>query len=293
MALCHRRRPGTSFAPRAARGYPALSDDDGMGSARPQRGKETVRLFRKTPKPGADPPSGPSGVRAYAIGDVHGRLDLLWALLDQIEADGRARPCGRKFIVFLGDLIDRGPDSRGVLSLLRQIRATLPNPVFIMGNHEEMLLRVIGGDTTRLWDWLSFGGYEFAESYGLQEERLSTLPEAEAAAEIRAAVPPEDVAFVGSFIDSFRFGDYLFVHAGIRPGVPLRKQNDADLRWIREDFLESTVTHPFVVVHGHTISDEPEVCRNRIGIDTGAYRGGALTALCIEGTERRFLTARL
>ena len=249
-----------------------------------------MALFRKTPKP-APPPSGPPGARAYAIGDVHGRLDLLRDLLEKIDADSQARPSAREFVVFLGDLIDRGPESRGVLQLLQSIRPNLPNPVFVMGNHEEMLLRVLGDDPERVWDWMSFGGYEFAQSYGVEVGRLATLSAAAAAAEIRAAMPPADLSFVESFIDSFRFGDYLFVHAGIRPGTPLEQQKIADLRWIREGFLDSTVIHPFVVVHGHTISDGPDEQPNRIGIDTGAYATGVLTALCLEGTDRTYLTA--
>ncbi|WP_353204003.1 metallophosphoesterase [Sphingomonas sp.] len=247
-------------------------------------------LFRKTPKP-APPPSGPPGARVYAIGDVHGRLDLLRDLLEQIDADSQARPCAREFVVFLGDLIDRGPESRGVLQLLQSIRANLPNPVFVMGNHEEMLLRVLGDDPERVWDWMSFGGYEFAQSYGVEVGRLATLSASAAAAEIRAAMPPSDLSFVESFIDSFRFGDYLFVHAGIRPGTPLEQQKIADLRWIREGFLDSTAVHPFVVVHGHTITDGPDEQPNRIGIDTGAYATGVLTAVCLEGTARKYLTA--
>ena len=134
-------------------------------------------LFKRRAKASADPergpPSGPVGARAYAIGDVHGRLDLLRDLLEQIDADSRARPVEREFVVFLGDLIDRGPDSRGVLQLLQAIRSNLPNPVFLMGNHEEMVLRVLGEDPERVWDWMSFGGYEFAQSYGVEVGRLA------------------------------------------------------------------------------------------------------------------------
>ena len=248
-------------------------------------------LFKRSSKPSAPPPSGPPDTRAYAIGDVHGQLDLLRDLLEKIDADSRARPVKREFVVFLGDLIDRGPDSRGVLQLLQAIRPNLPNPLFIMGNHEEMMLHVLGQDPERVWDWMSFGGYEFAQSYGVEVGRLATLDSAGAAAAIRAALPAEDLAFVESFVDSFRFGDYLFVHAGIRPGVALEQQKIADLRWIREEFLESSVAHPFMVVHGHTISDGPDERSNRIGIDTGAYASGVLTALCLEGTQRKYLTA--
>lgn len=236
-------------------------------------------------------PSGPPGARAYAIGDIHGRLDLLRKLMHTIEADSRVHPCEREFIVFLGDLIDRGPDSRGVLEYLLHTRAFLPNPVFLMGNHEEMLLRVLLRDNDKIWDWLTYGGYEFAQSYGVEVGRLPTLEAGEAAAMIRLAMPAEHRAFIEGFADSFRFGDYLFVHAGIRPGVPLEEQAIHDLRWIREGFLESTVDHSFVVVHGHTISEAPDVHPNRIGIDTGAYRSGVLTAIRIEGDSYGFLTA--
>lgn len=253
-----------------------------------------VALFRKKDKAGGGngAPGGPPGARAYAIGDVHGRLDLLRDLLDQIDEDSRSRPCGREFVVFLGDLIDRGPDSAGVIELLHSIRGNLPNPVFLMGNHEEMMLRVLGAESEQVWDWMRFGGYECAQSYGVAVGRLATLDAAAAAADVRAAIPPAHLAFVESFADSFRFGDYLFVHAGIRPGIPLEKQVISDLRWIREDFLRSTVRHPQVVVHGHTISDAPDEQPNRIGIDTGAYASGVLTAICLEGHTRKYLQAR-
>lgn len=240
-------------------------------------------------KPPAKLPSGPANARAYAIGDVHGRLDLLKDLLDQIAADRRERPCEREFVILLGDLIDRGPDSAGVVDLLLQVRASLPNPVFLMGNHEEMLLRVLDRDTAQFRDWLRFGGYECAQSYGVEVGRLALLDPPEAAALVRRAIPAAHIAFIDSFADSFQFGDYLFVHAGIRPGVSVQEQSVQDLRWIREDFLDSKVDHPLFVVHGHTISEEPDERPNRLGIDTGAYASGNLTALCLEGTERRYL----
>ncbi|MGH6614557.1 metallophosphoesterase family protein [Sphingomonas sp.] len=249
------------------------------------------KFGRKQPK-APRIPSGPPDARAYAIGDVHGRLDLLRALIDEIAADRRANPCQREYIIFLGDLIDRGPDSRGVLDFLLQARNFLPMPVFVMGNHEEMLLRVLERDTDQFRDWLRYGGYECAQSYGVEVGRLALLDSAAAASFVRRAIPDDHLAFIDSFVDSFQFGDYLFVHAGIRPGVPIREQTIQDLRWIREDFLDSTVDHELIVVHGHTISDGPDEQLNRIGIDTGAYTSGILTALCIEGTGRRYLTAR-
>jgi len=236
-------------------------------------------------------PSGPAGARAYAIGDVHGRLDLLRMLLHEIEADSRIRPCEREYVIFVGDLIDRGPDSNGVIDLLLRSKKYLPHPIFLMGNHEEMMLRVLEKPDEKFRDWLTYGGYECAQSYGVEVGRLAALDVTHAAAMVSAAIPQAHLDFIASFADSFRFGDYLFVHAGIRPGVPLDDQSTRDLRWIREDFLTSDAVHPYMVVHGHTITPEPDEQSNRIGIDTGAYASGVLTAICIEGTNRRYLRA--
>jgi serine/threonine protein phosphatase 1 len=249
------------------------------------------RLFQITPRKTdfAVPPN----TRAYAIGDVHGRLDLLRALLDTIEQDSRDRPCQREYIVFLGDLIDRGPNSRGVLDFLIKAKEFLPNPIFLAGNHEEMLLRILGAHPEKIQDWLAFGGQECIESYGLDADEIRDLDSKRAQARIQAVIPKEHLSFIEEFADSFLLGDYLFVHAGIRPGVPIEEQTVQDLHWIREDFLDSPARFPHMVVHGHTISTVPDQQANRIGIDTGAYNGGALTALCVEGTDRRFLEARL
>jgi serine/threonine protein phosphatase 1 len=256
----------------------------------------TVGLFkrkssRKQDKLPARTPSGPPNTRAYAIGDVHGRLDLLEQMFDLIAADRRERPCDRVFLVLLGDLIDRGPDSAGVIDFVLRARTLLPNMILLMGNHEEMLLRVLDQDTAQFRDWLRFGGYECAQSYGVEVGRLALLDASDAAALVRSEIPDAHIAFLESFVDSFQFGDYLFVHAGIRPGVAVEDQNIRDLRWIREEFLDSNVDHQFVIVHGHTISEEPDERPNRIGIDTGAYVSGILTALCLEGAERRYLHA--
>lgn len=237
------------------------------------------------------PPSGPANARAFAIGDIHGRLDLATSLLGRIEAVRRAHPRPRDYLVLLGDLIDRGPDSRGVIEWAMSSLPQDMTTVCLTGNHEEMMIQVLDGESHLIWDWLEFGGYEFAQSYGVEVGRLHSLKPAEAAAVIRAAVPPSHMRFVGEFVDSFGFGDYLFVHAGIRPGTPIDQQEIHDLRWIRAEFLGSDADHGCVVVHGHTISAEPEERPNRIGIDTGAYATGNLTALCLDGTERNFITA--
>jgi serine/threonine protein phosphatase 1 len=234
-------------------------------------------------------PQGARGYRAYVIGDVHGRLDLLEQLLAQIERDRTERPPGRVLLVFLGDLIDRGPHSAQVVERLRNYSAPGVRTVFLLGNHEDVLLRILDGDASLIPSWLRFGGSESLESYGADPRKIARSADAEALRLIREAIPVEQVEFLKSLADTCRFGDYLFVHAGIRPGVPIDEQLQSDLRWIREPFLLDETDHGCVVVHGHTISPEVEERANRIGIDTGAYRTGVLTALAIDGPERWYL----
>jgi serine/threonine protein phosphatase 1 len=238
-------------------------------------------------------PAGSGGRRAYAVGDVHGRLDLLEAVLAEIHADMDARGPAQSLLVFVGDLIDRGPQSAQVIEHLRTYRRKGVQTVFLLGNHEEVLLRVLRGEAGLVTGWLRFGGAECLRSYGFDPGRLATMSDAEALAAIRAAIPNDHSEFLESFCDTCRFGDYLFVHAGIRPGVDLEDQRQSDLRWIREPFLEDDSDHGFVVVHGHTITAEIDERANRIGIDTGAYRSGLLSAVAIEGTERWFLQSRV
>lgn len=236
-------------------------------------------------------PCLPSGYLLYAIGDIHGRDDLLADLLEKIEADAAGRGPARRILVFLGDLIDRGPSSAGVVERLRTYRAERTRLVFLAGNHEEVLVRILDGDAALVRDWLRFGGAECLQSYGVDPARLRRMSPARVLQTIRAAVPEAHAAFLRGFDDSFRAGDYLFVHAGIRPGIPLAEQARADLRWIREPFLSDGAEHGFVVVHGHTIRQQVEERGNRIGIDTGAYRHGILTALGMEGADRWYLQA--
>lgn len=237
---------------------------------------------------------GAKGYRAYAVGDIHGRLDLLDGLLAQIQDDQRDRnDDARPLLVLLGDLIDRGPDSRGVVD--RVLGGALPGfqTLALCGNHEEALLRLLDEVEPGLLErWLHFGGDACVRSYGDDPARLSALAEADAVARLRQLIPPAHQDFLRSLADTFRFGDYLFVHAGIRPGIPLDRQQPADLRWIREPFLSDPRDHGMLVVHGHSITDDPDVRANRIGIDTGAYRRGALTALVVDGSERGWLQQR-
>jgi serine/threonine protein phosphatase 1 len=234
---------------------------------------------------------GKAGARAYAVGDIHGRLDLLELLLADIAADARARPSKRTYIIFLGDLIDRGPDSAGVVERLRNYRPDFATPIFLAGNHEEVMLRVLGGEPEILSDWLKFGGAECLASYGIDAGALRRMEREKAAELLRSKVPSAHIEFLETFADTFQFGDYLFVHAGIRPGIPIAEQDQFDLRWIREPFLSGSNEHGPIVVHGHTIVSEVEERAHRICIDTGAYHSGILTAVGIEDDQRWYLSA--
>lgn len=242
-------------------------------------------------RPECAPPRLPEGRRCYAVGDVHGRLDLLQSAIATVRGDVVAHPAERVFLVFLGDLIDRGPFTREVVELLRSADWAGITPVFLLGNHEEALLAGYDGDLAALRSWAGFGGAETAQSYGVSPVLLLKEDWQAYWQAIRAAIPPEHIEFLRGFYDQFALGDYLFVHAGVRPGQPIDAQHPRDLRWIREEFLRSTEDFGKVVVHGHTISDEPELLPNRIGIDTGAYRTGRLTVLRLEGTDQRIISA--
>ena len=225
---------------------------------------------------------GPTGKRAYAIGDVHGRLDLMLQLLDQIEEDNRERGPAETYVIFLGDLVDRGPHSEGVISHLLDRGVPFARPVFLKGNHEELFLDVLSGKDDLVAKWLTYGGQECVESYGISRGATLNMTSTEIVERLRQAVPQAHEIFLRQMLDTFQFGDYLFVHAGIRPGMPLHEQSGSDLRWIREGFLESQDDHGLMVVHGHTIVERAEEHSNRLALDTGAYRTGVLSAVGIE-----------
>jgi serine/threonine protein phosphatase 1 len=242
------------------------------------------------PKKEAQPlPAIPEGQRVYAVGDVHGRFDLFTALADAVEADDAARGSAESQVILLGDLIDRGPDSAAVLAEARAWQRRRDLRV-LCGNHEEMFLRSF--DNAKVFrNFLSFGGRETLLSYPIDAQEFQAADFDQAQAMMVKAVPDEDVEFMAGFEDFVVVGDYLFVHAGIRPGERLEDQRVQDLRWIREPFLSHPDPHGHVVVHGHTITSEPEIGHNRIGIDTGAYLSGRLTALGLQGEERWLIEA--
>ena len=227
--------------------------------------------------------------QAYIIGDIHGCFDEMEALLGYIKADVIARPQQRTQLIFLGDLIDRGPKSCQVVDFLRNFNPDWAEVHFLMGNHEEVYLSVMGGSLSSLASWFQFGGRECARSYSVENlGRIYADPEG-LLREIRRKVPQSHIDFVSSFRDYLVVGPYLCVHAGIRPRIKLENQKPKDFRWIREGFVNYTKPHDYIVVHGHTIVPEPVIHSNRIAIDTGAYTGGPLTALRIDKVGQAFL----
>jgi serine/threonine protein phosphatase 1 len=233
----------------------------------------------------------PRGERVYAIGDIHGRLDLLDALLASIAADDRARGNGVETrYIFLGDLIDRGPESRGVVERLLAFSKSGARARFLMGNHEEVFLNAVDGDLRALRFVLKIGGRETLLSYGVSAEEYRELDYDALLTLLQQKVPPAHIAFLSAFESWIEVGDYLFVHAGLRPGVALEEQKASDLCWIRDDFLRHRDSFGKMVVHGHSITEDIDIRSNRIGIDTGAFASGRLTAIGLEGDERWFLS---
>ncbi len=236
-------------------------------------------------------PSGSPGKRCYAIGDIHGRLDLLEQMFDLIDRHNAGRSPRETGIVLLGDLVDRGASSKGVVEYALTFRSRFARLYLIGGNHEELMLRALEGDETAFEAWMRNGGDATLASYGLDVRTLSGAPLGKMIAQAGAVIPATHITFLRSSADSLRFGDFLFAHAGVRPGVALSQQTPRDLRWIRQPFLDSRLDHGFIVVHGHSTQTRIEQKSNRIGIDTGAYRSGVLTAIWIEDDAYGFLQA--
>ena len=236
----------------------------------------------------AERPSAiPPGRLIYAIGDIHARADLFWALLDRIANDTSVRIGRAVTLIVLGDIIDRGPDSEKMLRTLHQLAQTRDNVIVIRGNHEQMLLDVLDGSYDALVLWLRHGGREFLRSFDIDEALMDPDRMRELTDALHRAIPQAIIAWLRSLPLQICIGDYLFVHAGIRPGVPLNEQTATDLLWIRDEFRAYDGPHPAVIVHGHTIVEAgPELLRYRIGIDTGAYRTGVLTAVGLAGEDR-------
>lgn len=274
---CGARRRGLSSPRSSRKAYPLFLD----------------RLFgRKRPR--EEPPST-GGRLVYAVGDIHGRLDALEPLLRQIAEDLMlSKPAQRPMLVFLGDYVDRGPDSKRVVDLVIGMSQHEEFEVrTLKGNHEEALLYFLD-DPTFGAAWIEHGGGPTLVSYGVQPPPGRTDNEAwsKASRALKAALPPAHNAFYRSLELMVEVGDYAFVHAGVRPGVPLAQQDERDLLWIRHEFIAEKGPHPKVIVHGHTPNEEAQLTRWRLGIDTGCYATGLLTAVRLHDADQRLIQAR-
>jgi serine/threonine protein phosphatase 1 len=269
-----------------------VSLSDPVGKSKRLRGRKHALKFRNNDRKQA---SAPEGVRLYAIGDIHGRLDLLESLLSLIERDQKGRAGLPVVLIFLGDYVDRGPDSKGVVDRLIRGFASPFMPVFLKGNHEDLLLSFLNDPVAGL-NWLYNGGDAALLSYGVRLETIRLAawggPEGlvEAVREFRVVLPEAHLHFYEGLRLFCRIGDYFFTHAGVRPNVPLDQQSEHDLLWIRKEFLNSKEDFGAVVVHGHTPNRDPQDFRNRIGLDTFAVGTGKLTAAGFEGSRRWFLS---
>jgi serine/threonine protein phosphatase 1 len=227
----------------------------------------------------------------YAVGDIHGCADLLNDLLAAIARDAAGRRATSATVIFLGDYIDRGPDSRGVIERLAAGPDFPARYVFLKGNHEAMILNFLANPASGS-EWRQFGGLETLASYGvdIRDTRLGRGL-AQAAAALAAALPSRHLSFLQSLKLTASSGDFFFCHAGVKPGVPLHRQVAADLMWIRDEFIDSAASHGAIVVHGHTPVLEPDRRSNRINVDTGAYLTGQLSCAVIDGDGVTFLSA--
>jgi serine/threonine protein phosphatase 1 len=239
----------------------------------------------------SEPPRLPEPDRIYAIGDIHGRSDLLDRMAGEIRRDLDEHPVGSALTVTLGDYVDRGPDSRGVIE--RLIHNPFPTSLVpLRGNHES-LFEAFMDDPPVANQWRRLGGLETLHSYGVSVASVMRGRDyEEAASALRASVPDVHLAFLRSLWTSLSIGKYFLCHAGVRPGVPLDRQSVEDLLWIREEFLSSRADFGKIVVHGHTPTESPEVLPNRINVDTGAFMTGRLTCAVLDKGRPRFLTTK-
>ncbi len=232
-------------------------------------------------------PTLPEGQRVYAIGDIHGRLDLFDALIEAIEQDDILEGKAETTVILLGDLVDRGPDSKGVIERARKWQKSR-NVRIVAGNHEEMFLSSIEKEEA-LRHFIRVGGKETILSYGISSKKYNAASMPELLEIVQDIVPTSHRSFLENLEDMIEMGDYVFVHAGVNPDRDLDDQKVSDLRWIRQRFIEHRGKFERIVVHGHTIFKDIDERSNRIGIDTGAYKFGKLTALVLEGSTRRYI----
>lgn len=234
-------------------------------------------------------PEVTDATRVYAIGDIHGRLDLMTKLELAIEEDIAAHPTQAPLVCYLGDYIDRGPDSAGVIDHLAGHGADDLRREFLKGNHEDRMLAFLQDPVANGASWMKFGGREALQSYGISDAELDAGDWPSLCDRLAAALPDSHLAFLQRLTLGIRWGGYLFVHAGLNPARALEDQEPHDLMWIREPFLSSDHDWGLRVVHGHVIEPEPVIGANRIGLDTGAYKSGVLTCAAIERTEVRII----
>lgn len=236
-------------------------------------------------------PEAPSLERVYAIGDIHGRLDLLHRIEAAIVQDLDARPVSRAAICYLGDYIDRGPASAAVLTYLATSRADGISRIFLKGNHEERLLEFLVSPNEHGPTWVKYGGREALRSFGVEVAMEPDDREWQRVCDsLSGMLRSSEMDFLRHLRLAFCWRNYIFVHAGVNPDIPLNAQPCHDLVWIREPFLQSGRDYGRIIVHGHTISAEPELRMNRIGIDTGAYHSGRLTCLILDEAGQRLVS---
>lgn len=255
------------------------------------QGKKNEPVTKEIHIPGP-PALVPPGRRVYAIGDIHGRADLLNRLVDTIREDvARGGFEGRPILIFLGDYIDRGFQSKDVIDVLLGEKMSPFETYFLNGNHEAAMLQFLS-DPSIGPRWSEFGGVETLVSYGVRPPRMRTSTDewALASQQLNDVLPPEHLRFLTNLDISVRVGDYVFVHAGLRPGVPLDQQTEYDMLWIRDEFLSDNRALGAVVVHGHTPASKPHKDSRRVGIDTGAYLSGKLTAARFEHDAVDFIS---